>query len=439
MRGTLGRPATLGHGRVGRACSALAASRPRRGALAVRASASAPQRSSLIPDTLQGLEEDAEYKEYLAALAASGQQAQTREERRKRQRSLDALGAPDFIATCKANGVAPLRRDPARILQLNIGLYCNQACSHCHVESSPLRKAEQASRATVDRVLSLLRAERAKPGGGGVATLDITGGAPELNENFRYLVEQASPLGVEIIDRCNLTVLLEPGQEDTVAFLAKHKVRVLASLPCYSEGNVDAQRGRGVFDRSIAALKALNAAGYGVPGSGLTLDLIYNPGGAFLAPSQAKLEPAYRSELGSVYGISFSSLLALNNMPIKRFADWLLRNGKMEEYMGLLVNAFNPSAGAALMCRDTVSIRWDGVLYDCDFNQQMDLAMTAGIQTQSVNSQSSGDEVPSGSSRPLTIWDIEDLDTLTSRPIRYDNHCYGCTAGSGSSCQGAVA
>ncbi|KAG2430407.1 hypothetical protein HXX76_009932 [Chlamydomonas incerta] len=367
------------------------------------------------------MEADTELKEHLAALEASGQQALTREERLKRQRSLDALGAPSFYATCAEHGVAPLKRSAARIFQLNIGLYCNQACSHCHVESSPRRTAEQASRDTVDRCLELLRADRAAPGGGTISALDITGGAPELNTNFRYLVEQAAPLGLEIIDRCNLTVLLEPGQEDLVDFLARHKVRVVASLPCYSEGNVDKQRGRGVFDRSIEGLKLLNAAGYGVEGSGLQLDLVYNPGGAFLAPSQSKLEAAYKSELGGAYGIGFNSLLALNNMPIKRFADFLTRQGAMKDYMGLLVNSFNAGAAEHLMCRDTLSVRWDGVLYDCDFNQQLDMAIEEG---------------GGKASKQLTIWDVSSITDLASRPIRCDNHCFGCTAGSGSSCQG---
>ncbi|GIL44041.1 hypothetical protein Vafri_1610 [Volvox africanus] len=380
-------------------------------------------RTSLVPETLRDMEQDVELQRHLEILAAAGQQALTREERLKRQRSLDALGAPSFYATCQSRGVAALKRSPARILQLNIGLYCNQACSHCHVESSPRRTAEQASRATVDRCLELLR--DAKNHGSAITTLDITGGAPELNENFRYLVEQAAPLGVEIIDRCNLTVLLEPGQEDLVDFLARHKVRVVASLPCYSESNVDKQRGRGVFDRSIAGLKLLNAAGYGVEGSGLVLDLVYNPGGAFLAPGQAKLEAAYKSELKSAYGIVFNRLLALNNMPIKRFADWLVQRGQLQSYMGLLLDNFNPGAGESLMCRDTVSVRWDGAVFDCDFNQQLDMAITQPGE--------------GGSSRPLSIWDIGSLEQLTGRPIRCDNHCYGCTAGSGSSCQGAVA
>ncbi|GLC47384.1 hypothetical protein PLESTB_001360400 [Pleodorina starrii] len=383
------------------------------------------ERTSLVPDTLREMEQDTELQQHLAALAAAGQQALTRDERLKRQRSLDALGAPSFYATCQSRGVAPLKRSPARILQLNIGLYCNQACSHCHVESSPRRTAEQASRETVDRCLALLGGAATHGTEGAITTLDITGGAPELNTNFRYLVEQAAPLGVEIIDRCNLTVLLEPGQEDLVDFLARHKVRVVASLPCYSESNVDQQRGRGVFERSIAGLRLLNAAGYGVEGSGLLLDLVYNPGGAFLAPDQAKLEAAYKSELGSAYGIVFNRLLALNNMPIKRFADWLVRRDKLQSYMGLLVDNFNPETGASLMCRDTVSVRWDGTVYDCDFNQQLDMAIAQ--------------PGASASSRPLSIWDIQSLDELTGRPIRCDNHCYGCTAGSGSSCQGAVA
>mmetsp|Transcript_18915 Transcript_18915/g.57145 ORF Transcript_18915/g.57145 Transcript_18915/m.57145 type:complete len:482 (+) Transcript_18915:194-1639(+) len=375
--------------------------------------------TSLIPQTMEEMAADEEAAATRELLERRGQAALTREERRRRQRSLDAIDAPPFLRVLQDSGAKSLVRGPAGILQLNIGLYCNQACSHCHVESSPLR-TEAMDRATADRCLELLQGSCSRAGGGAVHTLDITGGAPELSHQFRYVVERARDAGVaDIIDRCNLTVLLEPGQEDLVEFLATNRVRIAASLPCYSAANVDQQRGGGVFERSIKGLQLLNAAGYGVEGSGLELDLVYNPNGEFLAPPQAALEEAYRSELREAYGIVFSRLFALNNMPIKRYVDHLLRRGKLEDYMQLLVQNFNASAANGVMCRDTVSVRWDGALHDCDFNQQLALGLA-------------------GKDAPRTVWDIESLDELTGRPIAVDNHCFGCTAGSGSGCQGAV-
>ncbi|KIZ06859.1 Fe-S oxidoreductase [Monoraphidium neglectum] len=381
------------------------------------------------------MESDGELQATLAALAQKGQAALTREERVARQRSLAGLGAPSFTRVCQDKGVAPLLRSQARILQLN-------ACTHCHVESSP-RRTEMMDAATVDRCLELLASAP------GVHTLDITGGAPELIPQFRRLVAGAralrpDPASFSIIDRCNLTVLLEPGQEDTPAFLAAHGVRVVASLPCYSQSNVDSQRGAGVFERSISGLKLLNGVGYGQPGSGLSLDLVYNPGGAFLAPSQEKLEPAYKQELWEAHGVAFNSLLCLNNMPIKRFADWLARRGKMEEYMGLLVNAFNPAAGEGLMCRDTVSVRYDGRLYDCDFNQQLDMPMLmrrgAGGGDVDVEGIEGGEGAEAGVGAALgpSVFDLASLDELSGRRIAVDNHCFGCTAGAGSGCQGST-
>jgi len=372
---------------------------------------------------------DTELQAHLASIATKGQASLTREERMKRQRSLENINAPDFMQLCKSTGVTPLRRAKARALQLNIGLYCNQACSHCHVESSP-RRTEMMDRPTADQCLQLIRAA----GPGGVQSLDITGGAPELNPQFRYLVEEASKLQVpEIIDRCNLTVLLEPGQEYLPAFLAAHRVRIVASLPCYTEKNTDQQRGAGVFERSIEALKLLNAQGYGSD-PGLVLDLVYNPSGAFLAPDQATLQDAYRSELRLAYGIEFSSLLALNNLPIKRFADWLVRRNKLDEYMQLLVTAFNPAAAEGLMCRDTVSVGWDGRVYDCDFNQQLELGMASSSSAAAPAHAAEGPRTP----KHLTVFDFQTLDELTGRHILYDSHCYGCTAGAGSSCGGST-
>lgn len=321
---------------------------------------------------------------------------------------------PSFFLLVQAAGLPPLARSRATTLQLNVGLYCNQACAHCHVESSPLRR-EAMSADTAERCLALAAAARPT-----LTTLDLTGGAPELHATFRGLVHGGRAAGLEVIDRCNLTVLAEPGQEDLAQFLAANAVRVVASLPCYTPGTVDAQRGRGVYERSIDGLKKLNAAGYGVPGTGLVLDLVYNPGGAFLAPAQAELEAAYRQELADAHGIVFSSLLALNNMPIKRFADYLIRNGELDAYMATLVGAFNPATVDGLMCRSTVSVGWDGALYDCDFNQQ--LAMPVG-----------------GGKGRLTVHDIDSLDELVGRSVALGSHCYGCTAGSGSGCQGATA
>eukprot|EP00798_Chlamydomonas_sp_ICE-L_P030330 gene30330-35323_t len=376
---------------------------------------------SLIPQTLEDMEEDSEFQLHLAELKAKGQAALTREERVKRQRSLDTLGVPSFYAMSKEKGVKPLVRKPAAILQLNIGLYCNQACTHCHVESSP-KRTEMMDRKTAERCVELMKLGVAD---GSLSTVDITGGAPEMNA---YLVEEARALGLEVIDRCNLTVLMEPGwtKDELPAFLANNKVRVVASLPCYGAEKVDKQRGAGVFERSIEALKILNNLGYGVPGSGLGLDLVYNPSGDFLAPAQAKLEALYRVELKESHGIVFNSLFCLNNMPIKRFADFLLKRNKMDDYMQLLVNSFNPSAADGVMCRDTVSVGWDGRMYDCDFNQQLELPVQLGAAAAAA--------APGGP----TVFDIASLADLTGRPILCDNHCYGCTAGAGSSCQGST-
>ncbi|KAL4429197.1 hypothetical protein ABPG77_010176 [Micractinium sp. CCAP 211/92] len=375
-----------------------------------------PGATSLVPETLEQLAADEELQQLHARAAEVGQAALTREEAKLRQRSLDKLGAPPFGQVLKAAGCKLLVRGPAAILQLNTGLYCNQACRHCHVESSPMR-TEMMSREVAERCMQLLAAS-CTANGGSVHTLDLTGGAPELTPQFRYLVQEGRRLGVEVIDRCNLTVLLEPGQEGLAQFLADHRVRVVASLPCYSSDNVNKQRGGGVFERSIKGLQMLNAVGYGQPGSGLQLDLVYNPGGVFLAPPQSKLEPAYKQELADNFGIQFNSLLCLNNMPIKRWADHLVKEGRLEEYMQLLVDSFNPAAADGLMCRDTLSVGWDGSLYDCDFNQQLGLGLP----------------------RPgrRTIFDLESLDELTGDAIAVDSHCFGCTAGAGSGCQGST-
>lgn len=310
-----------------------------------------------------------------------------------------------------------MHRKSPTLLQVNIGLYCNQACGHCHVESSPLKTEEQMTSETIVQILTLLKNTPS------IKTLDITGGAPELNANFRMLVSMArdlrpTPQDLEIIDRCNLTVLQEPGQVDLVAFLARQKVRVVASLPCYSPENVDKQRGSGVFDRSISALLAFNQMGYGMEGSSdLKLDLVYNPLGAFLPPEQKMLEAKYKEELLENFGIRFNELYTMTNMPIKRFADFLYRRGELKEYMDLLVRNFNLDTTNSLMCLDTVSVGWDGKVFDCDFNQQLGY----GIGT---------DEIHEGGK---TVFDIESYTDLMKDPIKNDNHCFGCTAGMGSS------
>jgi len=313
-----------------------------------------------------------------------------------------------FDARLRVEGLDELRRAHATTLQVNIGLRCNLACHHCHVESGPKRN-EALSEAGVDRLLSLL--ERSPD----VGTLDLTGGAPEMHPAFRRLVEGARTLGRKVIDRCNLTILNEPGQEDTAEFLAEHGVDVIASLPCYSLENVEAQRGRGVFDGSIRALNRLNELGYG--GGALRLDLVYNPVGAALPPSQETLEADYREALTREFGIVFDQLLTITNMPIKRFAHALAREGRDLEYMDLLVANFNPDTVPGLMCRHQLSIDHRGRIYDCDFNQALELD-------------------PPGP--PRTIFDIESLDAFDGRAIATASHCFGCTAGAGSSCGGAL-
>jgi len=327
-----------------------------------------------------------------------------------------------------------LSRQPITVLQMNIGLYCNQACNHCHVESSP-KRTEAMDEATVDKCLELLETSP------GVTTVDLTGGAPELTPQFRRIVEAVTAFNkahperadVEVIDRCNLTVLLEPGQEDLAEFLAEHKVRVVASLPCYSRDNVDTQRGSGVFARSIEGLRKLNSYGYGVEGSDLGLDLVYNPLGAFLPPPQAALQDKYKEQLLEDFGISFNGLFTITNMPIKRFADFLHGRDELDAYMKLLVDSFNPGAAEGVMCRSHLSVGWDGHIYDCDFNQQIGLHMP----------HLSGDAAAAGAgaaseARPK-ITDLGSLDDLLSTPIALGSHCFGCTAGAGSSCQGTTA
>jgi radical SAM/Cys-rich protein len=304
----------------------------------------------------------------------------------------------------------PIRRKLLDTLQVNLGYYCNQACVHCHVAAGPQR-TEMMDDATVDLILPVLRARR-------LATLDITGGAPEFHPRFRALAAAARALGVRVIDRSNLTVLSEPGQEDLAAFLAAHKIDVIASLPCYTRENVDQQRGAGTFDRSIAALRQLNALGYGHSGTGLTLDLIYNPQGPTLPPAQHKLEADYRRELAP-FGIVFHHLYVLTNMPIQRFGSMLVSRGQFDGYMKLLKDNYHAPNLDVVMCRNLVSVDWRGNLYDCDFNQMLNLPLRLNGKPR------------------VRLRDLLDAD-LDGKPITIADHCYGCTAGQGSSCAGAL-
>ena len=305
-------------------------------------------------------------------------------------------------------GINRLRME---ILQVNLGLRCNQSCVHCHVNAGPNR-SEEMERPTVDLVLELLRAR-------GLGTLDLTGGAPELNPHFRYLVKQARGAGVHVIDRCNLTILEQPGQESLPAFLAAQRVEVVASLPCYLEDNVNAQRGKGVFESSIRGLRRLNALGYGRTDTGLVLNLVYNPQGPTLPPPQCALEADYRRQLGERFGVRFNRLLTLSNMPIKRFGSMLYSKGAFDDYLGLLRRSHRPENLDEVMCRRLLSVDWRGYVYDCDFNQMLDMALR----------KRDGGRVH--------IRELMHQD-LSGRQIRVGEHCYGCTAGQGSSCGGAL-
>jgi|SRR5438067_3460769 len=306
-----------------------------------------------------------------------------------------------------------LRRGRSEILQVNVGKLCNLTCIHCHVNAGPKRK-EIMTRETIDRVIGWF----AKTD---IAIVDLTGGAPEMIPDFRYFIERVKELqpARRVIDRCNLTILLEPGYEDLGKFLATNNVEIIASMPCYSPENVNAQRGEGVFEGSIVALQALNSLGYGIDPE-LPLHLVYNPVGAFLPPSQAELEADYKRELKKHFGVVFNKLYALTNLPIGRFAAYLRHESKLDEYMQLLIEAFNPATIEGLMCRNTISVGWRGEVYDCDFNQQL------GMQCHD-----------NGGSKPLFLWDI-DPESLEGREIMTGNHCFGCTAGAGSSCDGAI-
>ncbi len=319
-------------------------------------------------------------------------------------------GASAFDGHLIERGRSRLRRAQITTLQVNVGKRCDLACHHCHVEAGP-KRTEAMDERLADQVLAVLAANPL------VETLDLTGGAPELNPHFRKLVRGARRLGRRVIDRCNLTILFREGQQTTAEFLAAQGVDVVASLPCYTKDTVEAQRGRHVFDPSIKALKWLNQLGYARPGTGLRLDLVYNPAGAELPPPQAGLDQDYRRELMELFGIRFDKLITITNMPIKRFAHDLEREGRSEEYLALLVGAFNDATVDALMCRTTLSVAYDGTLYDCDFNQALEMHADG----------------------PATLFEVDDLGSLEGRIVRTDRHCFGCTAGAGSSCGGALA
>jgi radical SAM/Cys-rich protein len=319
-------------------------------------------------------------------------------------------GQSSFARSLAATGIDPLCATGIQVLQVNLGKLCNQTCCHCHVDAGPDRR-EIMSLETMQACLDVLARTD-------IPTLDVTGGAPEMAPHFSWLVREARRLGRHVIDRCNLTILLAPGFQDLPEFLSEHEVEIIASLPCYLQENTDLQRGDGVFEKSITALVRLNALGYGQPDSGLTLNLVYNPVGPFLPPEQETLEAAYRRELKSRYNIVFNRLYTITNMPINRFLDDLLRHGKYEEYMQKLIQAFNPATVGGLMCRWTLSVSWEGYLFDCDFNQMLELRVSAGL--------------------PQHIRDF-DWQRLSRRRIVTGPHCYGCTAGAGSGCQGAIA
>lgn len=310
-----------------------------------------------------------------------------------------------FAESLAASGL-PLTRTRTEILQINVGKLCNLTCTHCHVNAGPGRK-EIMDRSTIERILAWLEPTT-------IATVDLTGGAPEMIPDFRFLVGELRRMGRHVIDRCNLTILLDPDHAGMAEFLAEHEVEIIASMPCYSPENVNAQRGDGVFDASIAALQKLNALGYGTR---LPLNLVYNPVGASLPGPQEELEADYKRELAASFGIVFNRLFTITNLPIARFAAWLRHSGQLESYMDLLISAFNPSTVPGLMCRNTINVGWRGEVFDCDFNQMLGMQWRNG--------------------KPLFLWDIDPA-SVENRQIATGDHCFGCTAGAGSSCGGAL-
>lgn len=319
---------------------------------------------------------------------------------------------PKFSERLAKQGHKPFKPTDIEIFQLNIGKLCNQTCAHCHVDAGPDKKRENMNREDLERCVEIIAATPS------ITTVDITGGAPEMNPHFRWFVEQCTALGKQVIDRCNLTIIMaNPKYRDLPEFLAEHKVHVISSLPYFSKKRTDGQRGDGVFEDSIKALQLLNEVGYGKPDSGLKLDLVFNPSGAYLPGKQETLEAEFKRQLDRKFGIVFNQLYAITNLPVARFLDYLLETGNYEEYMQKLVDAYNPATVEGLMCRNTISVSWDGYLYDCDFNQMLDLKVAAKGQH-------------------ISTFDAAEL---RSRNIVLNQHCYGCTAGAGSSCSGTVA
>ncbi len=334
--------------------------------------------------------------------------------------------ADDPFARCLQAAGQTLQRHALTTLQLNLGKMCNLACHHCHVEAGPGRTEVMDPR-TMERILAWFDQHRDTHG---IQIADLTGGAPEMNPHFRDMVQAWAERGVHMIDRCNLTILHEDGYEDLPEFFAHHRVEVSASLPCYLGDNVDKQRGKGVYSDSIQALHRLNAVGYGRPGSGLKLDLVYNPVGYGLPPAQQALENDYKAYLQEHFGIAFNSLWTITNMPIKRFEHALRRDGKLEEYMGKLMSAHRAENVGSVMCRSLISVGWMGGVYDCDFNQMMQMP----LEPQAFGP---GDDERNVESNARKLWEYEPED-LVRRSIRTAAHCFGCTAGAGSSCTGAL-
>jgi radical SAM/Cys-rich protein len=323
-------------------------------------------------------------------------------------KTLESTKEIKFSEKLKEIALFPLRPTNIEVLQINLGKLCNQVCEHCHVDAGPDRK-EIMIKEVLDQCLEAAKTET-------IHTVDLTGGAPEMNPDFRWFVSEMTQLGKKVIVRSNLTILTYKKYLDIPQFYADNKVTVISSMPCYSKENVDKQRGNGVFERSIQALQRLNEVGYGKEGSELELDLVFNPGGASLPPEQAALELDYKRELKELFNIEFNQLYTITNLPISRFLDYLLKEEKYEDYMNKLISTFNPIAAKGVMCRNTISVGWDGKLFDCDFNQMLELGV-------------------SSSSQHIAGFNGE---ALTKRDIVLGQHCYGCTAGAGSSCQGSL-
>lgn len=331
-------------------------------------------------------------------------------ESEKQLKLLQLAGLKPFHESLKESSLFPLKPTPMEIFQINVGKMCNQVCKHCHVDAGPDRK-EIMTRETMQDCLDAIQKTS-------VHTVDLTGGAPEMNPDFRWFVEELYKLGKKIIVRCNLTIIVANKKyHDLPDFFKQHEVEVVSSLPYFSAAKTDSQRGEGVFEKSIKALKMLNEVGYGKEGTGLILNLVYNPSGAFMPPSQEGLEKEFKQKLKNGYDIDFNALFAITNLPVSRYLHYLVNSGNYEAYMEKLVNAYNPIAASNVMCRNTISVSWDGYLYDCDFNQMLDLHVaSSGKHLKEFNAEA-----------------------LANRDIIVNQHCYGCTAGSGSSCGGTVA